>query len=85
MGDIQTRPFSKNYRSATLHNDLPMELDADMFLLCSGLINQSVIALGITVICVTSQELMKRRRRGKGFKLLATVSGLGSRESWEFN
>ncbi|KAF8890016.1 hypothetical protein CPB84DRAFT_1816390 [Gymnopilus junonius] len=52
MGDIQTRPFSKNY---------------------SGLINQSVIGLGITVLCVTAQEVFKRRRRG-----------LGSRESWEF-
>ena len=37
------------------------------------------------MICVTSQELMKRRRRGKGFKLFASVSGLGGRESWEFN
>ena len=24
MGDIQTRPFSKDYRSATLHDDLPL-------------------------------------------------------------
>ncbi|KAF8957250.1 hypothetical protein BDZ97DRAFT_1707127 [Flammula alnicola] len=61
MGDIQTRPFSKNY---------------------SGLINQSVIAIGITVLCVTGQELMKRRRRGKA--LLEPGVGLGSRESWEF-
>ncbi|KAF8798979.1 DUF221-domain-containing protein [Phlegmacium glaucopus] len=58
MGDIHTRPFSKNY---------------------SGLVNQSVIAIGITVLCVTGQEFMKRRRRGKGF-----YKGLGSRESWEF-
>ncbi|RDB18089.1 Calcium permeable stress-gated cation channel 1 [Hypsizygus marmoreus] len=58
MGDIQTRPFSKNY---------------------SGLINQSVIAIGITVLCVTGQELMKRRRRAHAQK-----DGLGSRESWEF-
>ncbi|KAJ7600700.1 hypothetical protein C8J56DRAFT_911019 [Mycena floridula] len=61
MGDIQTRPFSRNY---------------------SGLINQSVIALGITVLCVTGQELMKRRRRGKGKTAVDTA--LGSRESWEF-
>ncbi|KAF9016991.1 hypothetical protein BDZ89DRAFT_1094388 [Hymenopellis radicata] len=61
MGDIQTRPFSKNY---------------------SGLINQSVIAVGITVLCVTGQELMKRRRRGKG--KTQPGEGLGSRESWEF-
>ncbi|KAF9019032.1 hypothetical protein BDZ89DRAFT_1093998 [Hymenopellis radicata] len=60
MGDIQTRPFSKNY---------------------SGLINQSVIAVGITVLCVTGQELMKRRRRGKG--KTQPGEGLGSRESWE--
>ncbi|KAF9498980.1 hypothetical protein BDN71DRAFT_1464773 [Pleurotus eryngii] len=59
MGDIYTRPFSKNY---------------------SGLINQSVIALGITVLCVTSQELMKRKRRGDK----QAPEGLGSRESWEF-
>ncbi|KAF4590709.1 hypothetical protein EYR40_009306 [Pleurotus pulmonarius] len=59
MGDIYTRPFSKNY---------------------SGLINQSVIALGITVLCVTSQELMKRKRRGDK----RAPEGLGSRESWEF-
>lgn len=59
MGDIQTRPFSKNY---------------------SGLINQSVIGIGITVLCVTGQELMKRRRRGK----VLDERCLGSRESWEF-
>lgn len=35
MGDIQTRPFSKNYRSATLHDGLPMDVDADIFLLCT--------------------------------------------------
>ncbi|TFK40830.1 hypothetical protein BDQ12DRAFT_721445 [Crucibulum laeve] len=48
----------------------------------SGLINQSVIAITITVLCVTGQELMKRRRRGKGKH--APQEGLGSRESWEF-
>ncbi|KAF9046608.1 hypothetical protein BJ165DRAFT_1346094 [Panaeolus papilionaceus] len=61
MGDIQTRPFSKNY---------------------SGLINQSVIAIGITVLCVSGHELMKRRRRGKA--LHDPPPGLGSKESWEF-
>ncbi|KAJ2930898.1 hypothetical protein H1R20_g6193, partial [Candolleomyces eurysporus] len=61
MGDIQTRPFSKNY---------------------SGLINQTVIGIAITVICVTGQELMKRRRR-KGRKV-PPEEGLGKRESWEF-
>ncbi|THV00838.1 DUF221-domain-containing protein [Dendrothele bispora CBS 962.96] len=59
MGDIQTRPFSKNY---------------------SGLINQSVIAVGITVLCVSGQELMRRARRGKN----RHQEGLGSRESWGF-
>ncbi|KAJ7078629.1 hypothetical protein C8R43DRAFT_351529 [Mycena crocata] len=59
MGDIQTRPFSKNY---------------------SGLVNQSVIALAITVLCVTGQELMKRARRGSKYD----PDSLGSRESWEF-
>ncbi|KAJ7459911.1 hypothetical protein FB451DRAFT_1341703 [Mycena latifolia] len=59
MGDIQTRPFSKNY---------------------SGLINQSVIAIAITVVCVTGQELMKRSRRGTRYN----PESLGSRESWEF-
>ncbi|RXW24412.1 hypothetical protein EST38_g1408 [Candolleomyces aberdarensis] len=61
MGDIQTRPFSKNY---------------------SGLINQTVIGIAITVLCVTGQELMKRRRR-KGRKV-PPEEGLGKRESWEF-
>ncbi|KAJ7675759.1 hypothetical protein DFH06DRAFT_977107 [Mycena polygramma] len=59
MGDIQTRPFSKNY---------------------SGLVNQSVIAIAITVVCVTGQELMKRARRGVKYN----PETLGSRESWEF-
>ncbi|KXN88289.1 hypothetical protein AN958_07748 [Leucoagaricus sp. SymC.cos] len=59
MGDIQTRPFSKNY---------------------SGLINQSVIAVGITVLCVSAHELMKRRQRGS----YNPRDELGSRESWEF-
>ncbi|KAJ7288266.1 hypothetical protein C8J57DRAFT_1115702 [Mycena rebaudengoi] len=59
MGDIQTRPFSKNY---------------------SGLLNQSIIALTITVVCVTGQELMKRSRRGTKHN----PEGLGSRESWGF-
>ncbi|KAH7915420.1 hypothetical protein BJ138DRAFT_1189738 [Hygrophoropsis aurantiaca] len=58
MGDIQNRPFSKNY---------------------SGLVNQSVIAVGLTVLCVTSHEIMKRRRRGRH-----PPKGLGSVESWEF-
>ncbi|TRM64114.1 hypothetical protein BD626DRAFT_493819 [Schizophyllum amplum] len=59
MGDIQTRPFSKNY---------------------SGLVNQSVIALGLAVICISGHELMKRRRRGKHYG----KGEVGSRESWEF-
>ena len=46
----------------------------------SGLINQSVIGIGIAVLCVTGQELMKRRRRGK----VLDERDLGSRESWEF-
>ncbi|KAF9267346.1 hypothetical protein L218DRAFT_1060664 [Marasmius fiardii PR-910] len=48
----------------------------------SGLINQTVIAIGITVLCVSGQELMKRARRGK-FKG-EHLDSLGSRESWEF-
>ncbi|KAK2465349.1 hypothetical protein APHAL10511_002703 [Amanita phalloides] len=58
MGDIQTRPFSKNY---------------------SGLINQSVIAVSIAILCVTGHEIMKRRRRGKQHG-----HSVGSRDSWEF-
>ncbi|KIJ64508.1 hypothetical protein HYDPIDRAFT_90493 [Hydnomerulius pinastri MD-312] len=58
MGDIQTRPFSKDY---------------------SGLINQSVIAIGLAAICITSHEVMKRRRRGPH-----PPEGLGSVESWQF-
>ncbi|KAG6337317.1 hypothetical protein ID866_1779 [Astraeus odoratus] len=45
----------------------------------SGLINQSVIAIGLTVICVTSHEVMKRRRRGPH-----PPKELGSVESWQF-
>ncbi|GAV99949.1 DUF221-domain-containing protein [Lentinula edodes] len=60
MGDIQTRPFSKNY---------------------SGLINQTVIGIAITVLCVGGQELMKRARRGSRTNRNGV---LGSRESWEF-
>ncbi|EDQ98331.1 uncharacterized protein LACBIDRAFT_303938 [Laccaria bicolor S238N-H82] len=41
---------------------------------------ESVIGIGITVLCVTGQELMKRRRRGK----VLDERCLGSRESWEF-
>ncbi|KAL1736526.1 hypothetical protein EV714DRAFT_198114 [Schizophyllum commune] len=59
MGDIYTRPFSRNY---------------------SGLVNQSVIALGITVLCISSHEFMKRRRRGKQYR----KGEVGSRESWGF-
>ncbi|KAF8634132.1 hypothetical protein AX15_001064 [Amanita polypyramis BW_CC] len=44
-----------------------------------GLINQSVIAFSIAVICVTGHEIMKRRRRGD-----QPTPSLGSRESWEF-
>ena len=45
----------------------------------SGLINQSVIAVAIFAICITSHEYMKRKRRGKYDK-----EGLGSVESWQF-
>ncbi|PFH54095.1 hypothetical protein AMATHDRAFT_38479 [Amanita thiersii Skay4041] len=45
----------------------------------SGLINQSVIAITISVVCVTAHELMKRKRRGQ-----QQGNELGSRESWEF-
>ncbi|KAF9221015.1 hypothetical protein BS17DRAFT_758900 [Gyrodon lividus] len=58
MGDIQTRPFSKDY---------------------SGLVNQSVIAVGLAIVCITSHEIMKRRRRCPH-----PPKGLGSVESWEF-
>lgn len=45
----------------------------------SGLINQSVIAAVIFVVCITSHEHMKRKRRGKHQQ-----EGLGSVESWQF-
>ncbi|KAF8835644.1 DUF221-domain-containing protein [Paxillus ammoniavirescens] len=45
----------------------------------SGLINQSVIAVGLAVICITSYEVLKRRRRGPH-----PPQGLGSVESWQF-
>ncbi|KAI0087845.1 hypothetical protein BDY19DRAFT_892588 [Irpex rosettiformis] len=57
---------------ATL-NDRPFSKDY------SGLINQSVIAVVIFAICITSHECMKRKRRG-----LHAQEGLGSVESWEF-
>ncbi|KAF8158103.1 hypothetical protein B0H34DRAFT_441453 [Crassisporium funariophilum] len=59
-------------------------LDADNgHLLCSGLINQSVIGIGLTILCVTGHEIFKRRRRGKALHE-DPGSGLGSKESWEF-
>ncbi|KIK92736.1 hypothetical protein PAXRUDRAFT_146651 [Paxillus rubicundulus Ve08.2h10] len=45
----------------------------------SGLLNQSVIAIGLTVICLTSYEVMKRRRRGPH-----PPQGTDSVESWQF-
>ncbi|PCH40020.1 hypothetical protein WOLCODRAFT_116507 [Wolfiporia cocos MD-104 SS10] len=45
----------------------------------SGLINQSVIGSCMILICVTSHEVMKRRRRGKRHSWRAD-----SVESWEF-
>ncbi|KAK1232809.1 hypothetical protein PQX77_004035 [Marasmius sp. AFHP31] len=81
MTDIQTRPFSKNYRRGRyLWN-----IDARVLIppaFNSGLINQTVIAIGITVLCVGGQELMKRTRRGK--KQYKDDETLGSRETWEF-
>jgi hypothetical protein len=44
----------------------------------SGLVNQSVITVCIAVLCVTSHELMKRKRRGNEPK------SRGSVESWDF-
>lgn len=45
----------------------------------SGLIDQSIIAIGLTVICVASYEVLYRRRRG-----FHPPDGLGSVESWQF-
>ena len=45
----------------------------------SGLINQSVIAVGIFVIAITFHEHFKRKRRGPN-----PPKGLGSVESWQF-
>ncbi|KIL63242.1 hypothetical protein M378DRAFT_80006 [Amanita muscaria Koide BX008] len=75
MGDIQTRPFSKNYRPVLL----PFPRFDSPDLNHSGLINQSAIAVGISIICIAGYEVMKRRRRGKH-----RGHGIGSRESWEF-
>jgi hypothetical protein len=44
----------------------------------SGLINQSVLTVCIAVLCITSHELMKRKRRGNEPKSYDGV------ESWEF-
>ncbi|OJA09613.1 hypothetical protein AZE42_01404 [Rhizopogon vesiculosus] len=46
----------------------------------SGLINQSLIAIVLAVVSVTSHEIMKRKRRGHH----AQLEGLGSVESWQF-
>lgn len=45
----------------------------------SGLINQSVLAGCIILICVTAHDFMRRKRRGKNRE-----EPLGSVESWEF-
>ncbi|KAI5117451.1 hypothetical protein M0805_005828 [Coniferiporia weirii] len=45
----------------------------------SGLVEQSVLAGCILVVCITSHELMKRKRRGK-----RRDHPLGSVESWQF-
>ncbi|KAI6114009.1 hypothetical protein F5141DRAFT_1195070 [Pisolithus sp. B1] len=45
----------------------------------SGLIDESIIAVGLAVICITSHEVIKRRRRGTH-----PPDGLGSVESWQF-
>ena len=49
----------------------------------SGLINQSVIAVGIFAVCLTSHALMRRKRRGRG-ELARRGDALGSVETWEF-
>ncbi|KAG2153124.1 uncharacterized protein EDB93DRAFT_1136745 [Suillus bovinus] len=46
----------------------------------SGLINQTVIAIVLAIVSVTSHEIMKRKRRG----FRTQLEGLGSVESWEF-
>ncbi|KAH9159491.1 hypothetical protein EDB89DRAFT_2048781 [Lactarius sanguifluus] len=56
---------------ATL-NDRPFSKDY------SGLVNQSVIAVCIAALCITSHELMKRKRRGNEPETHDSV------ESWEF-
>lgn len=77
MGDIQRRPFSKNYRWGYDFRTLKCWLTWEH---PSGLINQSVIAIGITVLCISCQEYMKRKRRQRCYD----DEDLGSRESWEF-
>ncbi|KAL4246638.1 CSC1 family protein [Abortiporus biennis] len=47
----------------------------------SGLINQSVVAVGILVIAISSHEYMRRKRRGDRWN---KAEGLGSVESWQF-
>ncbi|EPQ54451.1 hypothetical protein GLOTRDRAFT_121604 [Gloeophyllum trabeum ATCC 11539] len=46
----------------------------------SGLVNQSVVGVGLLVVCVSAHEFMKRKRRGNH----RGEEGLGSVESWEF-
>ncbi|OAX42854.1 DUF221-domain-containing protein [Rhizopogon vinicolor AM-OR11-026] len=46
----------------------------------SGLVNQSLIAIVLAVVSVTSHEIMKRKRRGHH----AQLEGLRSVESWQF-
>ncbi|KAI0775528.1 DUF221-domain-containing protein [Trametes elegans] len=46
----------------------------------SGLINQSVVAVGFLLIAISAHEFMKRKRRGRR----RDGDDLGSVESWEF-
>ncbi|KAF9649393.1 hypothetical protein BDM02DRAFT_3166745 [Thelephora ganbajun] len=50
----------------------------------SGLINQSVFAVGLALICIASHDIMKRVRRGRGRNPGYEPGQLGSVETWEF-
>ncbi|KAL0580620.1 ndufs4 NADH dehydrogenase Fe-S protein subunit [Marasmius crinis-equi] len=67
----------KNYSENYLYSPTKLRIQKT-----NGLVNQTVIAVGITVLCVGGHELMKRARRGK--QEYKDDGSLGSRETWGF-
>ena len=50
-----------------------------------GLKNQLGVAAVLAAVCLTGYEIMRRKRRGRGFRLKnGKEQELGSVETWEF-